>query len=227
MLQANSAGRVRLNLIIRIGDSFDLESQEGDPPPDSSREKFGGSGENYFPPNQNILCSEGFPGRIFSVPPKHKNWCLGEFRLLPWTVSACSGGFKLEPPNKLSYLFCSPPLTFPGSPELFPGGVRGSITLLESHEILSPFLRSYLEDYTRICRKKSRTYSKLDLKRNVQNSPLKHVTCPGYVIYWKIPQMILRSKFSYLTTGKYQKDGHLEISRFLKSMFLYLALGDL
>ena len=53
----------------------------------------------------------------------------------------------------------------------------------------------------------------------------KHVACPVFVIYWKIPHdhLIPRSKFSYLTIGKYQKDRHLEISRFLKSTFLYLT----
>ena len=40
----------------------------------------------------------------------------------------------------------------------------------------------------------------------VQNSTPKHVTCPEYVMYWKISQVILRSKF--LTIGKYQKNGH-------------------
>ena len=61
----------------------------------------------------------------------------------------------------------------------------------------------------------------------VQNSTPRHVACPECVIYWKIPQVMLRSKFSYLTIGKYQKEGHLEISGFLKSMLSYLTLGDL
>ena len=55
----------------------------------------------------------------------------------------------------------------------------------------------------------------------VQNSTPKHVACPEYVIYWKVSQVILRS------IGKYQKDGHLEISGFLKTMFSYLTVGDL
>ena len=45
----------------------------------------------------------------------------------------------------------------------------GDSSDLESYERLSQFLRSYLEDYIRICRKKSRTYSKLEPKGSVQN----------------------------------------------------------
>ena len=57
----------------------------------------------------------------------------------------------------------------------------------------------------------------------VQNSKPKHVACPKYAIYWNIPQVILRFKFSYLTIGKYRKDGRLEISDFL---FLYLTISE-
>ena len=49
----------------------------------------------------------------------------------------------------------------------------GDSSNLESHERLSRFLISYLEDHIRICRKKSRTYSKLEPKRSVQNSTSK------------------------------------------------------
>ena len=60
----------------------------------------------------------------------------------------------------------------------------------------------------------------LNPKEVCKISTPKHVACPKYVIYWKIPQVILRSKFSYLTIGKYLKDGDLEIH-------VFVTLGDL
>ena len=104
--------------------------------------------------------------------------------------------------------------------------VRTEIFPISNHRRLSRFLRSYLEDRIRICQKNLGTTLNMTpevVTKNlgtVQNSTPKHVACPEYVMYWKIPQVILRSM------GKYRTDRCIEISDFLKTKFSYLTIGE-
>ena len=112
-------------------------------PPDSLRANFGGSGEFFSVPRTKKLCSGGFPGGInFCQYPQHRNWCSGSFRLLPWTVSTCSEGFNLEPPNKVCYLFWLP--NFPLDPPKF---ARGSPGVGHSPVISPKYLKFFILIY--------------------------------------------------------------------------------